>query len=256
MVVGSSARARFKAALARAASGREGEGLSLLAYQRVGGGTGDERDVTVDAFREHVEILRWHRVVRLDQALDELAAGDLSPKVVVTFEGGFDDVYRTAWPLLATYELPFTVYVTTSRVGVVGPFLSWEQLRQLEASRLVTFGNHTHTHPRPDRLSTDELDRCTALLQEHVSVTPKHFAYAWGVPVPGMEAALRSRFRSAATGELGRNLPGHDPMRLRRIPVRRTDPSGFFAAKLCGRLLPERAYAMVSERCAPAARRS
>jgi hypothetical protein len=31
-------------------------------------------------------------------------------------------------------------------------------------------------------------------------------------------------------------------MRLRRVPVRRTDPLEFFQAKLTGQLLPERAY--------------
>jgi hypothetical protein len=71
-----------------------------------------------------------------------------------------------------------------------------------------------------------------------------------------MEAALRARYRSAVTGELGRNLPGTDPMRLRRIPVRRTDPMRLrripvrrtdpvevFRAKLLDRLGPERTYA-------------
>ena len=32
-------------------------------------------------------------------------------------------------------------------------------------------------------------------------------------------------------------------MRLRRVPVRRTDPDRFFPAKLHGSLRPERAYA-------------
>ena len=32
-------------------------------------------------------------------------------------------------------------------------------------------------------------------------------------------------------------------MRLKRVPVRRTDPDKFFAAKLVGNLLPERTYA-------------
>jgi hypothetical protein len=60
-----------------------------------------------------------------------------------------------------------------------------------------------------------------------------------------MEHELRARFTSAATGMLGRNLPGADPMRLRRVPVRRTDPIEFFRAKLTGNLWPERTYAAV-----------
>ncbi|NUU25128.1 MAG: polysaccharide deacetylase family protein, partial [Streptomycetaceae bacterium] len=46
-------------------------------------------------------------------------------------------------------------------------------------------------------------------------------------------------------GALGRKLPGTDPIRLKRVPVRRTDPTAFFRAKLTGRLGPERAYAQV-----------
>ena len=40
------------------------------------------------------------------------------------------------------------------------------------------------------------------------------------------------RFRSAVTGEVGRNLAGVDPLRLARVAVRASDPIGFFQAKL------------------------
>ncbi len=83
-----------------------------------------------------------------------------------------------------------------------------------------------------------QLDACTAALEENLGVTPHHFTYPWGVPVPSMEGAMRARFRSASTGHLGRNAPGADRMRLRRVPVRRTDPDRFFAAKLSGGIGP------------------
>jgi hypothetical protein len=61
-----------------------------------------------------------------------------------------------------------------------------------------------------------------------------------------MEPQLRERFETAATGILGRNLPGQDLLRLRRIPVRGSDPLSFFAAKLTGRRLrAERSYAFI-----------
>ena len=103
-------------------------------------------------------------------------------------------------------------------------------------------GNHTHSHVRPEVLTAGELDECTAELQSRLRVTPKHFTYPWGIAVPSMDDAMRQRFRSASTGLLGRNLPSTDRMRLKRVPVRRTDPARFFAAKLSGGLGPERAY--------------
>jgi hypothetical protein len=113
------------------------------------------------------------------------------------------------------------------------------------ASGLSTIGNHTHTHARPERLDSYELDRCTKEIEARLGVTPGHFAYPWGVAVPHMEPALRHRFRSAATGHLGRTHPGDDLMRLRRVPVRGSDPLPFFEAKLSGSLLPERAYDLI-----------
>lgn len=251
---GAGSRARLKRALAAAATVSPASGLSILIYHRVGGGTPDERDLPTAAFAAQVAELSRHRVVSLDTALDELAAGDDSPKVVLTFDDGFADVHTTAWPLLAAAGLPFTLYLTTGYVGGLmhwdgstasapGPALGWDQLAELAASPLCTIANHTHTHARPEALSPDEVDRCTQEVHAHLGVTPHHFAYTWGIRVPSMEPALRERFRSAVTGELGRNHPGDDPVALRRIPVRGSDPIEFFAAKLRGRLGPERAYA-------------
>ncbi len=249
------ARRRVKKALARTAGRSPAEGASLLIYHRIGGGTPDELDLgTADVERQLVE-LEGHDVVHLDEALDRLDSGDTRPSVVLTFDDGFDDVHANAWPLLRDRGLPFTVYLASGYVGDTmvwegstakgraGRGMTWDQLSELVASGLCTVGNHTHGHVRPEVLSEPDLDRCTELVEQRLGVTPRHFTYPWGIPVPAMEAALRARFRSASTGELGRNVPDTDRMRLRRVPVRQSDPPEFFAAKLSGTLGPERAYA-------------
>ncbi len=248
-------RERVKRWLARIPAGRPAGGATLLIYHRVGGGSSDELDVPVDAFREQAAALSGVDVVAIDEAHRRLVAGDERPSFVLTFDDGFADVYEHAWPILRERELPFTVYLTSGYVGQQmrwegstskeqgAAALTWAQLREMVQSGLCTVGNHTHTHVRPELLSEDELDRCTSEIEEHLNVTPRHFAYTWGVRVPQMEPALRERFLSAATGQLGRNLPGSDPVRLRRVPVRRTDPLPFFEAKLHGQLLPEKVYA-------------
>jgi peptidoglycan/xylan/chitin deacetylase (PgdA/CDA1 family) len=246
-------RAFMKRGLTLLASRRAASGITILIYHRIGGGTCDERDVSVEEFRRQLEVLADHDVVSLDEALDGLEAQDTSPRVVLTFDDGFADVHDVALPLLLERRLPFTLYLATAYLGGVmhwdgstakapGPALSWTQVSELAGSGLCTIGNHTHSHVGPEALTEAELDRCTAEIEDHLGVTPRHFAYTWGVPVPSMEAALRARFRSGVTGELGRNLPGVDPMRLRRVPVRQTDPARFFEAKLRGSLSAERAY--------------
>jgi peptidoglycan/xylan/chitin deacetylase (PgdA/CDA1 family) len=257
-ITGPGLRRTLKRGLAAAARpleelGGGSSGTTVLIYHRVGGGTPDERDLPATGFVQQVEELARHRVVPLDVALDELEAGDDSPKVVLTFDDGFVDVYTTAWPLLREAGLPFTLYVTTAYLdGTMhwpgstskhpGPALGWRQLEELAGSDLVTIGNHTHTHARPEGLSVEELDTCSGLLEQRLGVVPQHYCFTWGVPVPAARDLLAARFRSAATGLPGRNAPGHDLLDLRRVPVRGSDPIGFFRAKLTGELGPERAY--------------
>ncbi len=250
-----STRSSVKVALARLQRPATACGATLLIYHRVGGGTTDELDLDTNAFSRQIAQLRGHQVLSLDAALDRLDADDGTPSFVLTFDDGFLDVYRNAWPLLREHDMPFTIYLASGFVsqpmrwegstarGTVGTGLSWAQLSEMVASGLCTVGNHTHNHARPEELTEAEIDDCTAAIEHHLGVTPRHFTFPWGVPVPRMDAALLARFRSASTGELGRNLPGVDPMRLHRVPVRGSDPDEFFAAKLVGNLGPERAYA-------------
>ena len=255
--VPTSLRASLKHALTIGRERAPASGATLLIYHRIGGGTPDELDVPSDAFARQLDVLDAHDVVSLDEALDRLDAGDTRPTVVLTFDDGFDDVHANAWPLLRERRLPFTVYLASGYVstpmvwegstakGSTGKGMSWAQLSEMVGSGLCTVGNHTHRHVRPDDLSVDEVDACTAAVESRLGVVPRHFTYPWGVRVPTMERALRARFRSASTGDLGRNLPGTDRLRLARVPVRQTDPDQFFAAKLTGALGPERAYARI-----------
>jgi peptidoglycan/xylan/chitin deacetylase (PgdA/CDA1 family) len=249
-----------KQGLALLGGGTAGHGITVLIYHRVGGGTSDELDVPTAAFTAQMDLLAGgaaSRAISLDEAADRLERGDRTPGTVITFDDGFADVHTRAWPVLAERGLPFTVYLTAGLVGgpmswsgstakdTGAPGLSWKQLAEMNESGLCGIGNHTLSHARPEALSIAELDGCTEQIAQHLGVRPAHFAYTWGRPVPHMEPALRQRFRTAATGRVGRNRPGCDPMLLARVPVRRTDPPAFFRAKLGGTLLPELAYARI-----------
>ena len=234
--------------------GRQASGCTVLIYHRVGGGSPDERDLAAADFEAQIDELAGHDVLSLDDALDRLERGDMSPSVVLTFDDGFRDMYENAWPRLREAAMPSTLYLATAFVGgtmhwdgstakAAGPALTWAQIEEMTSSGLVTVGAHTHNHVRPERLTVEELEKCDAAIASRLGTSPRHFTYPWGIPVPAMEGELRRRYRSTSTGQLGRNLPGADFARLRRVPVRRTDPIGFFRAKLRGSLGPEKTYA-------------
>jgi peptidoglycan/xylan/chitin deacetylase (PgdA/CDA1 family) len=225
----------------------------------VGGGSGDELDLSEQAFVAQMDALLagGHDVVSLDAALDRLDVGDDRPSVVLTFDDGFADVARVAFPRLVDRELPFTLYFAAGLAGGAMRWegssgrsqgesaLTWDEVGELVASGLCTIGNHTWDHPGPEQVDASSLDRCSDAIEARLGLRPAHFAWTWGIPVPHLMPAVRERFRSAATGSLGRNLPGTDRHALARIPVRATDPLRFFRAKLRGDLGPERAYASV-----------
>jgi peptidoglycan/xylan/chitin deacetylase (PgdA/CDA1 family) len=249
-------RSGIKHLLASGPTGSPARGATLLTYHRVGGGTEDELDMPVAQLAAQLDRLAvgGHDVISLDAALDRLDAGDDRPSVVLTFDDGFADVHRRGWPLLCERRLPFTLYLTAGLVGgrlrwegstarsQGEPALTWDEVAEMHVSGLCTVANHTWDHPGPDEVDLAQLDRCSDEIEERLGARPAHFAWTWGVEVPALVPGLRERFRSAATGRLGRNLPGADQHALRRVPVRRTDPERFFAAKLHGSLFAERSY--------------
>ncbi|MGH3922761.1 MAG: hypothetical protein ACRDTT_07825, partial [Pseudonocardiaceae bacterium] len=72
----SDVRRAVKRGLARTGRARRAQGVSLLIYHRIGGGTRDERDLATEDFVRQMDALAQHEVVSLDTALDGLAGGD------------------------------------------------------------------------------------------------------------------------------------------------------------------------------------
>jgi peptidoglycan/xylan/chitin deacetylase (PgdA/CDA1 family) len=242
-------------------------GVTLLTYHRVGGASGDELDVPLPTFSAHLDVLQsGHDVVSLDEALDGLDAGEDRPRVVLTFDDGFADVHERAFPILAERGLPFTLYLVAGLVGASmrwegsaaksqgSSALTWDEIAEMAESGLCTIGNHTFSHAGPDTVDAGELDRCSDAIEERLGRRPAHFAWTWGVAAPRLLPLVRERFRSAATGIVGRNHPGGDRHSLCRVPVRSSDPLPFFQAKLTGDLWAERSYERIVD-AAKAARK-
>jgi len=65
-------------------------------------------------FEERLKMLSRANVLPLGEGLERLAQGTLPEmSVAITVDDGTYDFYARGWPLLAKYELPATVYLTT-----------------------------------------------------------------------------------------------------------------------------------------------
>ena len=83
-------------------------------------------------FRRRLRLLREANcnVLGLGEALKRLEDGSLPPRsVVLTFDDGFVDFYRLAWPMLREFGFPATLYLTThymlQNVPVFDPALDY-----------------------------------------------------------------------------------------------------------------------------------
>ena len=223
------------------------EGVVVLIYHRVGGGSPSEVDLDVGVFAEQMaHLVEHHRVLSLDDAVEALASGDPVGGVVVTFDDGTTDFADHVVPVLVEHRVPATLYVATKFVDEQEEFpwgappITWSALRDATSTGLVTIGSHTHAHWLMDRLEpamiADDLHRSIDLIGEHLGSRPEHFAYPKALPgSPEAEIAVRRRFRSAALAANRVNRPGRtDLHRIWRTPVQRADGPRFFAAKAAG----------------------
>ena len=213
----------------------------------------NDRPVTVAGFDAQLRWLsrRGFATPTLDRLLDHVSGARPLPRhsLLLTFDDGYADNWFCVYPLLRQHGLRATVFLTTgcvTRGGIraalaehgASPetirserrpegFLSWDEVRAMAVDGVIEFGSHSHTHngfdrrrPWPDL--AEELVRSKAVIEDETGKPVVALAWPWGRCDERLtEAARRAGYRLAFTTELGANRPHEDPMRIRRIKVRR-----------------------------------
>ena len=218
-------------------------GPRILIYHQVGKDSGREMEVSSEAFVRQLDWLeRDGRIAGLDEALVDPDHPEARETYVLTFDDGYESLYRNAFPVLRDRQLPFVLYLATESIDTgqgLAPGdtpLTWDQVGEMVQSGLVTIGSHTHRHPDLRDLSADEVEEdlatSNALIEGNLGVAPEHFAYPKGYWAPDAEAAVRRHYRTAVLGA-GHPVTGDtDRHRLCRVPIQRTDAQFLFRRKI------------------------
>jgi peptidoglycan/xylan/chitin deacetylase (PgdA/CDA1 family) len=165
---------------------------AILTYHSIDE-SGSVVSVGAERFRSHLRILGDRGVPILP--LTELLDPRRDRGVAITFDDGFVNFAETAWPALAEYDAPATVFVATDWVGRENawdeddgtiprlPLMDWSLLADLARDGLGV-GSHSRTHRRLTGLADDELVdetvRPRAVLMERLGVDVAAFAYPYG----------------------------------------------------------------------------
>ena len=85
------------------------------------------------------EIRRHCHPLSLSDALKQMDSGQkLRPgSIAVTFDDGYCDVYQRAYPLLRSYDIPATMFVTTGVVDNPQHYLWWDEVDYLCANEAM-----------------------------------------------------------------------------------------------------------------------
>ncbi len=218
-------------------------GPRILIYHQVGSGSGCQMEVAPEVFVRQLDWLQGHgRITGLEEALADPDDPEARNIFVLTFDDGYENIFRNAFPVLRERRIPFTLYVATQSIETGEPLapgdtpLDWDQVGEMVETGLVTLGSHTHRHPDLRPLSEpeveEELATCDALIEEHTGRVPEHFAYPKGYWAPGAEEAVRRRYVTAVLGAGHPVTSFTDRHRLHRVPVQRSDGRFFFTRKL------------------------
>lgn len=220
------------------------QGPRLLIYHQVGAGNGQEMDLTLQDFRRQLTWLASRGgVVSLEDAL--ASPDDPSDRYVITFDDGYDDMYRNGFPLLRDLGLPFVLYLTTRPIESRAPLrddglstpCTWDQVGAMVESGLVTVGAHTHTHPDFRHISPgqieDEVGVSNRLIAERTGRTPRHFTYTWGYWSEQADPIVRAAYDTATVGGCRTSL-GAPANAIPRLPVQLSDGFAFFRARMRG----------------------
>jgi peptidoglycan/xylan/chitin deacetylase (PgdA/CDA1 family) len=219
-------------------------GLRILIYHQVGSGHSHEMNLPLEVFRRQIDWLQaTYEIVGLEEALDRRGDVDADRLVVLTFDDGYADVHRHAFPLLQQRRIPFTLYITTGPTEDPGRFpdwpgepLSWDQIEEMAASGLMTVGAHTHTHPdlrdADEETVVYEVEESNRLIEERLGVRPRHFTYTkgWWSPVAG--PVIRAGYDTATLGMGDPITPDSDPHQLNRLAVNQSEPFWVWRRKL------------------------
>jgi len=271
--------ARAAVACHRLLGDRDGGQCGILMYHRVTprvpGVALPTWNVSPRRFRAQLAGLlsRGYRAWPLRQLLEHRRRGLPIPPgtFVVTFDDGYENVYREAWPILRELGIPATIFVATAYLDTEEPFpfddweaagssrvprtswrpLSRRQCEEMLASSLIDLGSHTHTHDdfrgRPEALRKD-VAHSLEFLRAEFGLETATFAFPYGTRRLGFSGPLLS----AAVREAGALCSlttesqlvalNSDPFDWGRLTAHGHDTAATLAAKLRGwdRLAPLR----------------
>lgn len=156
------------------------------------------------------------------------AEGFNRPLVTLTFDDGNKSDFDTVFPLLQSYNIKATFYLTTADLGTPLHLSMDEAIALAHAGHEI--GAHTETHPHLTEISSkkikQELSHSKMILELGLHMPIKSFAPPYGEYSKRVLREIKHYFDSSRSVDPGFNLKTHfDPYKIKVQNIFRTTPS-------------------------------
>jgi peptidoglycan/xylan/chitin deacetylase (PgdA/CDA1 family) len=212
--------------------------LPILYYHHVG----EKREpfghrrlwISSERFAEQLAFLAaaGYRCVTLRDALPLLRGeGDARRTVVLSFDDGYENFYRHAYPMLQRHGFAATVFVVTGEVGGASRWdegfetalMDWKQITEVHRHG-IEIGSHSVSHPRltavPIEVAKRELLQSRLELEDRLGAAAPTFAYPYGQRSPSIQKLVEeSGYRVACSILRGNVHAPAEMLHLKRVPV-------------------------------------
>ena len=202
--------------------------VPVLMYHRIDDRKNDTLSVSPDIFTRQMRFLKDNSYNVI--SVTELVRGIKNKKkfehntVAITFDDGYVNNFLYAFPILAKYDFPATLFLITDKVGESKEFVNWDQARLMMKSG-ITLGAHTRSHAYlpdikdPEKL-WEEIAGSKKIIEENTGCDVKFFCY----PVGGFNEKViqdvkKAGYEAAFTTNRGMDKFNNDLYALQRIKV-------------------------------------
>lgn len=214
------------------------EGIPVLMYHSIG--TMYDRSICVSEklFEEQIEWLHAnnYHTVNADEFYEALSGKSALPDnpILITFDDGFGDNYKVAWPILKQYGFNATFFIVTSQVNPYN--IDWDQLKELVAHG-NSIGSHSVNHYDLSTLNTKqqekELRKSKEILEEKLDTSIKAFCFPYGSYNKTTLALLpESGYLLSFTARSGKVYLGDNEYLLKRVHICGGMPLSSFIKKI------------------------
>lgn len=195
--------------------------------------------VSPAAFRAQMKLLtdRGFHSVSMPQLVAFFKQGKPLPDkpIVISFDDGWEEQYKQAYPALKQVGLIGTFFVYTKPIDHA-PYMTWDQLKEMSASGMDVEA-HTLTHPHLRTIAPDQAEKeitdSKSVLEKQLGKTVVALSYPFGEYDAAVVAMVKGAgFQSAVSLNPGYRQRVDELFMLHRIRVSYNDTLEDFAARL------------------------